>query len=356
MSVSLDDKYRCLDGRISITGSQALVRATMLQRRRDQAAGLKTKGFISGYRGSPMHNLDKELWAANALLPDAGIQFWPAINEDLAATAIWGTQQIGAFGDATCDGVFAMWYGKGPGLDRSVDAIRHAHLAGSAAHGGVLAVVGDDHPLSSTDAAAAHETLFADMLMPVLYPANVQEIIDHALLGWAMSRYSGGWVGFKLIPDTVDAAAVIDADAARPAIVLPGDHALPADGLNLRIPDSWLNQEPRQRAYKADAALAFARANSLNPVTLTSERLRYGIIATGKAWTDVRQALFELGLGDDEAAALGLTVLKLDMPYPADADGLRTFASGLEEVLVVEEKHRLVESQLKDALYALPDS
>ncbi|HJM60881.1 MAG TPA: indolepyruvate ferredoxin oxidoreductase family protein, partial [Alphaproteobacteria bacterium] len=204
--VSLDDKYHRLDGRISITGSQALLRAAMLQRRRDQAVGLRTEGFISGYRGSPMHNLDKELWAANRLLPGAGIQFWPAINEDLAATAIWGTQQVGAFGDATCDGVFSMWYGKGPGLDRSVDAIRHAHLAGSAVHGGVLVIVGDDHPLSSTDATAAHETLFADMLMPVLYPANVQEIIDHALLGWAMSRYSGGWVGFKLIPDTVDAA------------------------------------------------------------------------------------------------------------------------------------------------------
>jgi len=355
VAVSLDDKYRRLEGRISITGSQALVRATMLQRRRDLASGLNTQGFISGYRGSPMHNLDKELWAANRLLPDAGIHFWPTINEDLAATAIWGTQQAGEFGDATCDGVFAMWYGKGPGLDRSVDAIRHAHLAGSAAHGGVLAVVGDDHPLSSTDATAAHETLFADMLMPVLYPANVQEIIDHALLGWAMSRYSGGWVGLKLIPDTVDAAAVIDADASRPAIVLPGDHALPADGVNLRIPDSWLNQEPRLRAHKLDAALAFARANGLNRVTLRSEAPRYGIVATGKAWTDVRQALFELGLDDDQAAALGISVLKLDMPYPADAQGLREFAAGLEEVLVVEEKHRLVESQLKDALYALPD-
>ena len=354
--ISLDDKYHRLDGRISITGSQALLRAAMLQRRRDQAVGLRTEGFISGYRGSPMHNLDKELWAANRLLPGAGIQFWPAINEDLAATAIWGTQQVGAFGDATCDGVFSMWYGKGPGLDRSVDAIRHAHLAGSAVHGGVLVVVGDDHPLSSTDATAAHETLFADMLMPVLYPANVQEIIDHALLGWAMSRYSGGWVGFKLIPDTVDAAATVDGDAARPAILLPDDDVLPPDGLNLRVPDSWMLQEPRLRAHKLDAALAFARVNGLNRVTLKSRKPRYGIIATGKAWTDVRQALFELGLGDDEAAALGITVLKLGMPYPANAEDLQDFAGGLEEVLVVEEKHRLVEGQLKDALYALPDA
>jgi indolepyruvate ferredoxin oxidoreductase len=354
-AVTLDDKYQCTEGRIHISGSQALVRAAMMQRLRDRAAGLRTACFISGYRGSPMHNLDKELWAANRFLPGADIHFLPAINEDLAATAIWGTQQVGIFGDARHDGVFAMWYGKGPGLDRSIDAIRHAHLAGSARHGGVLAVVGDDHPLSSTDSPAAHETLFADLLMPVLYPASVQEIIDFALLGWALSRFCGGWVGFKLIPDTVDAASSVTAEAARPEILVPNDVSLPDDGLNLRFPDSWQYQEPRLRHHKIPAALAFARANQINRVTHGGDRRRYGIIATGKAWTDVCQALRDLGIDEGQAASLGITVLKLGMPYPADPVTIRDFAGGLEEILVVEEKHRLAETQIKDALYGLPD-
>ncbi|MEE8544624.1 MAG: indolepyruvate ferredoxin oxidoreductase family protein [Alphaproteobacteria bacterium] len=353
--VTLDDKYTLREGRAHVSGSQALVRLALIQRARDKAAGLETSGFISGYRGSPMHNLDKELWRAGRLLAENDIHFQPGINEDLAATAIWGSQQVGIFGDATRDGVFAMWYGKGPGLDRSIDAIRHAHLAGSAPHGGVLAVVGDDHPLSSTDAPAAHETLFADLMMPVLYPATVQEIIDYGLYGWAMSRFSGGWVGFKLIPDTVDAAAAVDADLGRPEIVLPEDFELPEGGLSLREPDLWLEQEPRLRRYKLPAALAFARANRLNRVTLTSRHPRYGIIATGKAWTDVRQALQELGIDDALADSLGITVLKLAMPYPFDADTVKEFAAGLEEILVVEEKHRLTEMGVRDALYALAD-
>ncbi len=206
-SVSLDDKYFQTEGSVHLSGTQALIRLAINQHVRDRAAGLKTACFISGYRGSPMHNIDKELWRAEAGLEAFDVHFLPGVNEDLAATAVWGTQQIGGFGDARFDGVFSMWYGKGPGLDRSIDAIRHAHIAGTSAHGGVLAVVGDDHPLSSTDSPAAHETLFADMLMPVLYPASVEEIVELGLYGWALSRFSGGWVGFKMIPDTVDAAA-----------------------------------------------------------------------------------------------------------------------------------------------------
>ncbi len=354
-TVSLDDKYELTDGRVYITGTQALVRAAMMQRIRDKAAGLNTACFISGYRGSPMHNLDKELWAAKRFLPDSNIQFLPAINEDLAATAIWGTQQVAIFGDAKYDGVFSLWYGKGPGLDRSIDAIRHAHSAGTARNGGVLAVVGDDHPLSSTDSPAAHETLFADMRMPVLYPANVREVVDYALYGWAMSRFTGGWVGFKAIPDTMDATASIIADPQRPAIITPNDFELPADGLNLRFPDSWKNHEERIERYKIPAAIAFGRANEINRVTHRSANPRYGIIATGKAWNDVRQALLELGVDQAMAAELGITVLKIGMPYPADTELFRNFADGLEEIFVVEEKHRLCELQLKDALYGLPD-
>jgi indolepyruvate ferredoxin oxidoreductase len=354
--VSLDDRYQLTSGTAHVTGSQALVRLAMAQHLRDKAAGLDTACFISGYRGSPMHNIDKELWRAGKLLPEFQIHFQPGVNEDLAATAIWGSQQAQAFGDGRHDGVFAMWYGKGPGLDRAMDAIRHAHIDGTSRYGGVLAVVGDDHALTSTDAPAAHETAFAELMMPVLYPANVQEIIDYGLYGWALSRFAGCWVGFKAIPDTVDAAALTDVDLGRPEIVMPNDADIPPDGLNLRIPDIWTDREPRLRSYKLPAALAFARANRLNRVTLASPKPRYGIIASGKAWTDVRQALLELGLDDARAADLGITVLKIAMPYPFDAETVRDFATGLEEVLVVEEKLRFTESHVRDALYALPDS
>ena len=354
-TVSLDDKYQLMDGQVYITGTQALVRAAVEQHLRDEAAGLKTACFISGYRGSPMHNLDKELWAAERFLPSADIRFLPAVNEDLAATAIWGTQQVGIFGDAKYDGVYSMWYGKGPGIDRSIDAIRHAHGAGAAQHGGVLCVVGDDHPLSSTDSPAAHETLFADMRMPVLYPANVQEVVDYALYGWAMSRFTGSWVGYKLIPDTVDTTASILGDPQRLSIVTPNDVDIPAGGLGLRFPDSWKEYEERIERYKIPAAIGFGRANEINRVTHRSDTPRYGIVATGKAWTDVSQALRELGIDRAKAADLGITVLKIGMPYPADDELFRSFADGLEEVLVVEEKHQLAEGQLKSALYGLPD-
>ncbi len=354
-TVSLDDKYDGREGSVYITGTQALVRAAMMQHIRDMADGLKTGCFISGYRGSPMHNLDKELWAGKRFLPDFDIHFLPAINEDLAATAIWGTQQAGMFGDGNFDGVFSIWYGKGPGIDRSIDAIRHGHQAGSSQHGGVLCVVGDDHALSSTDSPAAHEPLFADLLMPVLYPANVQEVIDYALYGWALSRFSGCWVGLKLIPDTVDAVAPIDANPMRPAIVQPNDVTMPPDGLNIRFPDSWKDQEPRSHIYKIPAAIAFARANGINRITQRSAKPRFGIIASGKAWTDARQALVELGLDGQTGAELGISMLKIGMPWPADEALLREFADGLEEVFVVEEKHPMMESQLKSALYQLPD-
>ena len=210
-TVSLDDKYTRFDGRIHISGTQALLRAAILQHKRDTAAGLNTACYISGYRGSPMHNVDKELWRMGRQAKDHNIHFWPAVNEDLAATAIWGTQQANAFGDGLYDGVFSLWYGKGPGLDRSLDAIRHGHMAGSAQHGGVLIAVGDDHALTSTDSPAAHEHTFVELMMPLLYPANVSDIIEYSLYGWAMSRFSGAWVGFKIVPDTIDASTSLTA-------------------------------------------------------------------------------------------------------------------------------------------------
>ena len=354
-AVSLDDKYESREGRIHITGSQAIVRLAMMQFIRDRAAGLDTACYITGYRGSPMHNIDKELWSANRFLAGSHIHFQPAVNEDLAATAIWGSQQASEFGDCRHDGVFSLWYGKGPGLDRSMDAIRHGHMAGSSRHGGVLVMVGDDHALTSTDAPAAHEFAFVEMMMPFLYPANVHEVLSYGLHGIALSRFSGAWVGYKVVPDTVDASAPLTADPMEPEVALPADFEMPPDGLNLRIPDFWYQMEPRHRDFKLDAAVAYARANRLNRVTMPSRRPRYGIVATGKAWNDVRQALFDLGIDDRTADELGITVLKLAMPYPFDTETVRAFADGLEELFVVEEKVTLSELQVRNALYPLPD-
>ena len=354
-AITLDDKYESREGRIHITGSQALVRLAMMQFIRDRAAGLDTACYITGYRGSPMHNIDKELWSAKRFLSGSNIHFQPGINEDLAATAIWGTQQATAFGDCRHDGVFSMWYGKGPGLDRSMDAIRHGHMAGSSRHGGVLVMVGDDHALTSTDAPAAHEFAFVELMMPFLYPSTVHEVLSYGLHGIALSRFSGAWVGYKVVPDTVDASAPLSADPFDPEIVVPGEFEMPPDGLNLRIPDFWYHMEPRHRNYKLDAAVAYARANRLNRVTTASRRPRYGIVTTGKAWNDVRQALFDLGIDDRTADDIGITVLKIAMPYPFDTETVRDFADGLEELFVVEEKVALSELQVRNALYPLPD-
>ncbi len=353
-AVSLDDKYQSEHGQVYLTGSQALVRAAMMQYLRDQAAGLNTASFISGYRGSPMHNIDKELWRANRFLAERAIHFVPGVNEDLAATACLGTQQSSMFGDSTHDGVFAMWYGKGPGLDRSIDSMRHNNLLGTSQHGGALAVVGDDHAMKSTDVPAASETMFADLQMPMLYPASVQEIIDYSLYGWAMSRFSGAWTGLKIVADTVDAAAPVDGDPHRLKIVIP-EFTFPDDGVHIRGGDRWVLQEPRLRNFKLPAAMALARANNLNQVVMQSPKPRIGIISSGKASVDVRQALMELGINGAQASDLGIVMLKMGMPFPFDTDAVLGFAAGLEEIIVVEEKRRFLESRVRDVLYDLPD-
>ncbi|MEQ9639688.1 MAG: indolepyruvate ferredoxin oxidoreductase family protein [Alphaproteobacteria bacterium] len=354
-AVALDDKYALETGRIYLTGSQALVRLPMVQRRRDVAAGLNTACFISGYRGSPMHAVDQQLWRAPKFVAENHIHFQPGLNEDLAATSVWGSQQAGLFGDAKYDGVFSMWYGKGPGLDRSVDAIRHGHYAGSSKHGGVLVLAGDDHGMRSTDVPATCEPTFHDMLMPILYPANVQEVLDFGLYGWALSRFAGCWVGMKMIFETVDTSASIDVDPTRLNIVLP-EVEMPADGLNIRVPDVWFDQEPRHRTYKIPAARAFGTANGLNRQVIGGARRRFGIVASGKSYLDVLQALRDLGLSVAQAEEIGVTVFKIGMPFPLDPEALRRFGDGLEEILVVEEKRRLIETELKDALYSLPES
>ncbi|MBN8447702.1 MAG: indolepyruvate ferredoxin oxidoreductase family protein [Candidatus Accumulibacter sp.] len=358
LSITLDSRYTATSGRVLLSGTQALVRLPMLQRMRDEAAGLNTAGFVSGYRGSPLGGLDQALWKAKAHLEAKRIVFQPAVNEDLAATAVWGTQQLNLFPGAKHDGVFAMWYGKGPGVDRCGDVFRHANAAGSARLGGVLVIAGDDHAAKSSTLPHQTEHIFKAVMMPVLYPANVQEYLDYGLHAWAMSRYSGCWVVMKALADTVETSASVSIDPLSTRIKLPVDFELPANdphGLNIRWPDPPLQQEARLINHKLYAALAYCRANQLNRVVIDStdpaSPARLGIITAGKAYLDVRQALGELGIDNELAAQIGIRLYKVGMVWPLEADGVRRFAEGLDEILVVEEKRQLLEYQLKEELY-----
>jgi indolepyruvate ferredoxin oxidoreductase len=349
--VSLDDKYTQESGRVFLTGIQALTLLPMLQRRRDLAAGLNTAGYVSGYRGSPLGGLDQSLWKAKANLERHRVVFQPGVNEDLAAAAIWGSQQLNLFPGARYDGVFGLWYGKGPGVDRCGDVFKHANSAGTSMHGGVIAVAGDDHAARSSTVAHQSEHAFKAAMMPVLVPSSVQEYLDLGLHGWALSRYSGCWVGFKAVADTVESSASVEIDPARVQIVLPTDYELPSDGLNIRWPDHRLVQEARLLNHKLYAALAYCRANRLNRIVIDSPTPRLGIVACGKSYLDVRQAFADLGLDDRLAAEIGIRLFKVGMSWPLESESVRHFAEGLEEILVVEEKRQLIEYQLKEALY-----
>src|SRR5207248_963668 len=350
-AVTLDDKYTIDKGRVYLTGTQALVRLPMMQRQRDLAAGLNTACFISGYRGSPLGGLDQALWNARRFIEKNHIRFQPGINEEMAATAVWGSQQIGLFPGAQYDGVFAMWYGKGPGVDRSGDPLKHGNSAGSAPYGGVLAVAGDDHTCKSSTLAHQSEFAFIDASIPLLNPAGIEDILDLGLYSWAMSRYSGCWIAFKTVAETMDSSASVSIDPGRIAIVLPEDFEMPPGGLNIRWPDQPLDQEYRLHRHKIAAALAFARANRLDHIVIDSPQPRFGIVTTGKSYLDVRQALDDLGIGAAEARTIGLRLYKVAMSWPLEPHGIRGFAEGLEEVLVVEEKRAIIENQFKEQLY-----
>ncbi|MBO6826941.1 MAG: indolepyruvate ferredoxin oxidoreductase family protein [Sneathiella sp.] len=349
-NVSLDDKYKLDEGRVFLTGIQALVRLPLMQKQRDIAAGLNTAGFISGYRGSPLGGYDQALWKIRPYLKENDIHFEPGINEDLAATAVWGSQQLNMYKGAQYDGVFGLWYGKGPGVDRTGDVFRHANSNGTSKFGGVLALAGDDHGIVSSTVAHQSEHGFMGWMMPVLHPANVQEVLDYGLIGIAMSRYSGLWVGFKCISETIEGGASVYVGPDRVNVKLP-DIELPPGGLNIRPNDNRFDQEHRLTKHKIYAAREFARVNQLDKVVMDSPKRRFGIVTTGKAYLDVRQALRDLGIDDAQAAEIGLTVYKVGMPWPLDPTGIRQFAEGLEEVLVVEEKRALVENQMKEQLY-----
>ncbi|TVQ29691.1 MAG: indolepyruvate ferredoxin oxidoreductase family protein [Geminicoccaceae bacterium] len=355
-AVALADKYTVERGRVYLTGTQALVRLPMLQKQRDLANGLDTAGFISGYRGSPLGGYDRGLWDARALLEQHEIVFQPGVNEELAATALWGTQQIGLFGTGRKQGVFGIWYGKGPGVDRATDALKHANLAGTAPRGGVLALAGDDHACKSSTTAHQSEPVLMAAGLPVLHPATVQDVIDYGLHGFAMSRFAGLWVAMKIVADTADSSTSLELDPDRVQPVLPADFALPPGGLAIRWPDPPVVQEARLYEWKLPAAQAYHRAAGLDRVVVDAPNARLGIIAAGKAWLDVREALFDLGIDDRAAAALGLRLYQVAMTWPLEPHGAQAFARGLEEVIVVEEKRPLIEEQLKALLYDLPEA
>src|SRR6266478_6271912 len=348
---ALEDRYRLDKGRVYLTGIQALVRLPMMQRQRDLAAGLNTGGFISGYRGSPLGMYDNALWTAKRYLKENNIHFQPGLNEDLAATSVWGTQQVNLFPGATVDLVFSIWYGKGPGVDRSMDVLKHGNSAGTSPHGGVIALAGDDHGCQSSTLAHQSEQVFAAALMPVVNPATLQDYLDLGILGFALSRYSSCWVGFKAISETVESSASIVSDPDRIKIIIQDDFEMPPGGLGIRWPDAPLEQERRLHGPKMQAVAAFTRVNRFDRIVLDSKPARLGIMATGKAYLDLRQALADLGITDEEAQALGLRIYKVALTWPLEEGGARQFAEGLQDVLVVEEKRGFIEDQLKRILY-----
>ncbi|WP_232059089.1 indolepyruvate ferredoxin oxidoreductase family protein [Kineobactrum salinum] len=352
--VSLDDKYALDASRAYMTGIEALVRLPMLQHQRDQRAGLNTAAFISGYRGSPLGGVDQAMWKAKPWLDKHNVVFQPGVNEDLAATAVWGSQQTGLFGGAKYDGVFSMWYGKGPGVDRSMDVIKHANAFGTSRYGGVLAVAGDDHACKSSTLPHQSEHMFIGASVPVLSPSNVQEVLDLGIFGWELSRYSGCWVALKAITENMDSAISADLDPDRINIVIPDEFQLPADGVHARWPDKPLEQELRLNKYKIYAAREFARVNGLNRIVIDCARPRLGIITSGKAYLDVMQALEDMGIDEAVAAEIGLRVYKVGMPWPLEPRATHDFAEGLEEILVVEEKRSIIEDQLTGQLYNYP--
>ncbi|MEW6707372.1 MAG: indolepyruvate ferredoxin oxidoreductase family protein [Pseudomonadota bacterium] len=351
-SVTLDDKYALEHGRAFMSGVQALVRLPMLQRKRDALAGLNTAGFISGYRGSPLGTYDQALWQAKKHLASNNIVFQPGVNEELGATAVWGTQQLDLYPEKKkFDGVFGIWYGKGPGVDRCCDVFKHANMAGTARHGGVIAIAGDDHIAKSSTAAHQSDHIFKACGLPVFFPSSVQDILDMGLHAFAMSRFSGLWAGVKTIQEVVESSSSVDIDPGRVNIVLPQDFIMPPGGLHIRWPDPPLEQEARLMDYKWYAALAYVRANKLNHNVIEGPNDRFGIIASGKAFNDTRQALHDLGLDSDTCRQLGIRLHKVNVVWPLEATITRDFALGLQEILVVEEKRQVIEYQVKEQLY-----
>lgn len=350
----LEDRYTRTEGRVFLSGSQALVRLPMMQRQRDAAAGLNTAGFISGYTGSPLGGYDIALNQVPDLLSENHIHFEPGINEDLGATAVWGSQQVGLFGNARYDGVFGIWYGKGPGVDRSGDALKHGSYSGASPHGGVLVLAGDDHGAKSSTIAHQSDHAFIHFGMPFLNPSSVQDYLDFGLHGFAMSRHSGCWIGMKCVTDTIESSASVDIDPHRIEITVPDD-----ENSNGKRSARWmvpaLVAEQRQYQERMPAVLAYVRANNLNRAIRSSSRKNLAIVTTGKSFLDVMQALDDLGLDAARCEALGVSLYKVAMPWPLEPEGISAFIEGNREILVVEEKRPIIEDQIARLLVNMTD-
>ena len=348
--VSLADRFDLGKSPVLLNGTQALVRLMLAQKARDRLAGLNTAGYVSGYRGSPLGAVDVTMERARGILESSDILFQPGINEDLAATAIWGTQQAELRGEGRFDGVFGLWYGKGPGVDRTGDVMRHGNFAGTSRHGGVLMAMGDDHTGESSTTLHQSDWAMVDAYMPVLSPAGVQEILDFGLYGFALGRFAGLWCGLKLMKDTVESTAVVDGRPDRMSFVSP-EFEMPEGGLNIRLVDDRIPQEARMIDYKRFAAEAFARANRIDRSVLGKSGAKIGFVAAGKNWLDLVHALSLLGVGADEAERLGLTAYKVAQTWPLDTESFKEWAEGLELIVVVEEKRKLIEVQIKEAIF-----
>ena len=352
--VTLDDKFDLSRTKVFATGTQAVVRLLLMQKERDRRAGLNTAGFITGYRGSPLGSVDMQMHSAKKWFDANDIKFQPGLNEDLAATAVWGAQQAEMRGEGKYDGVFCIWYGKGPGVDRSGDVFRHANLAGTSKNGGALVLMGDDHTAESSTTAHQSDFHLVDVMMPILAPAGVQEILDYGLIGFALSRYASVWVGIKCLKDTIESTSSVDGSLDRVEIATPTDFKPPPGGLSIRVRDGILDQEARLQEYKRDAVLAFLRANDLNRiVTSGGPHARVGVITTGKSYLDVRQAMDDLGIDEVKANDLGMRLYKIGCVWPLEPEGLKAFAEGLDMIVVIEEKRSLIEVQVREELYGM---
>ncbi|MBD3804932.1 MAG: indolepyruvate ferredoxin oxidoreductase family protein [Thioclava sp.] len=348
--ISLADRFDLTKSPVLLNGTQALVRLVLAQAARDKAAGLNTAGYVTGYRGSPLGAVDLQMARARKVLEESQVRFEPGLNEDLAATALWGSQQAELRGEGKYDGVFGLWYGKGPGVDRSGDVMRHANMAGTSPHGGVIMAMGDDHTGESSTVLHQSDWAMVDAYMPVLSPAGVQEILDYGLYGYALSRFAGVWVGLKTMKDTVEATAVVDGDPFRQQFVTP-EFKMPEGGLNIRLGDTPVAQEARMIDYKRFAAEAFARANRIDNRVWGKPGAKIGLVAAGKNWLDLVHALSLLGIDEAEAERLGITTYKIGQTFPLDMESFHEWAEGLELIIVVEEKRKLIEVQVKEAIF-----
>ncbi|MBV1901141.1 MAG: hypothetical protein KUG56_05655, partial [Kordiimonadaceae bacterium] len=351
LSYELDHRYNTGEGRVFLTGTQALVRIMLMQAEMDKRDGLNTAGFVSGYRGSPLGGVDLEMWRASKMLDASNVKFLPAINEELAATAVLGTQQVETDPDRVVEGVFSLWYGKGPGVDRAADALKHGNAYGSSAKGGVLVVAGDDHGCVSSSMAHQSDVALMDWFMPMLNPASVAEYEEFGLYGYALSRFSGMWVGFKAISETVESAASCPVKSL-PTFALPEDHSIPPLGVHYRWPDLPGPQIENRMVVKKEAVLAFARANPIDKTIRNSSGARFGIVTTGKGHLDLMEALSLLGIDEAQCEALGIGIYKVGMVWPLELSGMCTFLTGKEEILVVEEKRGIIESQIKEYIFS----